>query len=1840
MPDYIDQLFDANKPQEPSGPAGAELESALIKDNEELVAAQQPQQTKVLKPQQSPVQTRQQVRGGQDMIQTGAKWVERNIGIPLEDTIDNLFQGNKRTPDQVARDRAKRDQDMAGQLGQQKTINDLPGPAKAALAPVIETGRTIAGAATGAAESTLNTLEFAADLGRAINPFAHLAGIPEKDNVFSNKYEWARWDLGRSEVGAQTGPGKVAQDILEFAALAAGTGGFGTLKGLPSLLKSTPGVLGKTGLLLKSGGYQALRSSPAELAIALRGEGGLSNTLREAGLPEWATPLAVDENDSGVTLAAKGLVESGLIGLPLSMAADAIEPLFKGRRMFAALKQGGATDEDATTQSIREVQESLRDTLPNAQSARVDISQYQDAVQISTEANPQGAWRTLPVPQEALTTGRPISTQYISGVLDANGELHGITGLEIAEVGEWNTFAQRMAQEGVTNFSVYRRRPGQDLDDALEALGYREVATSSPSWDDVSSRGLQGYANQEELATHGPRVSHYVLDPNADFPSRTHFASLEQGLEYQRTLARDVPDLDLGSITRLEEVRRLPPEQQLIWYDRQANPPSFYDLGVGAQIAREGRAVRIQQLANGSKVKFLFTEQRQGLSQDSLLNPIPTIEVEFGVTGQRGIENYGKHVVTWFNRVARDEIAPGTVLINTPATNGYGRGRSAAQVRREAIDPEFRRRETLYRRAGFSPGIMDREGRTVQYAVVRHSPTGSGKFLEPLRVELDQRRSHDYFANIGDVHQQILAQRNPYRLAQEFLRISGNNTAARSAGVTRLMRNSSMGIPVTWDDTASVVPELFTAGTRDIGNITPDLTEFISYMDSRLRNGVEGGRVMDPFTNTQITEGYAVAIDGVELTDFSQEAVDSFFARNSQIFTRTDTALEGIVRDGALVIRPVRLIDDATEAVGLGVLFDQPFIARASDGRQSPTYGIDNLRFTQGQHLASTYGVPVEPRLVTPTEALADQLATQSLMNGRRMSRRTVTQAQIRQIATATSEGAGNLLRRMVQQNPIDLTELSEISRRTEEEIVMDAWRGMQDALDENFNVDLTQLLTQDVAGDTLLSRAGIVQVRGLMQELANQMYESAGPIMQMIDNNVDAVPAFSRLADNLKALMRIHKVSANVYGNMLRAYQIPIPLLGGVQISVPGRALSPEALARELRNADEALDGIVRRMADADPEARQAGFRLLNALVMAEGDVSKMATLGKWMDKLAWGKGLSIFYNSILSGPKTQLTNLVSNAVNTVYRPIAAATGGNAAVKKAAAASFHNFQQTIFDSFDVAWRSMKDGAVNEGDKGILQAAQADLQLQILRKSAEVSDDLGFKAGVGFLDMMDNISRNPWLSWPSKFLTGGDEFFKTMVSRMEYNSRTMMKAIEEAQGSDEPVKDVFERLYRDNYDRTFDPDTGKILDDDLLDISKEVTFQTDLEGAAKAFGDFITEVPALRIFFPFVKTGHNIMVYAGTHVPVLGRYLSEYKAVMAGEDEYAKAVMRGRQAWGTMLVLGASLAAHNGMITGNGPPDPEERKLWLLQHPARSIRVGDKWVDYSRIEPYGWILSSVADLYDMTQRGRLSEDRGKYLAGYLTYAIAANFTNKSYMQGVVPLGKLLTPGWQGIDVLTKLPVDTINSLLPLAGVRSTVANMLTPYQQEYNETLDRSLFRGSGGLAKLGSPMYDWLDSSMVENPNGGFNALNPIAIRSRKSDVVRDALEDIGFDNSVISKTLSGVKLQREHRSRMQQLMGQSNLHKELKAWVTNPNFGPAVKDFKARLAAGERVYKDNEPFYNEIVRIILRHRDNAVAQVRQEFPELQQDIRERQILKDSQRRPQVDVSTIDLDRIVNMPK
>ena len=77
---------------------------------------------------------------------------------------------------------------------------------------------------------------------------------------------------------------------------------------------------------------------------------------------------------------------------------------------------------------------------------------------------------------------------------------------------------------------------------------------------------------------------------------------------------------------------------------------------------------------------------------------------------------------------------------------------------------------------------------------------------------------------------------------------------------------------------------------------------------------------------------------------------------------------------------------------------------------------------------------------------------------------------------------------------------------------------------------------------------------------------------------------------------------------------------------------------------------------------------------------------------------------------------------------------------------------------------------------------------------------------------------------------------------------------------------------------------------------------------------------------------------------------------MKGTDENAKAVMRGREALGAMVITTGVGMAATGVMTGNGPVDPQKRKAWLKTHQPQSIKVGNTWVSYGSVEPLNTVL--------------------------------------------------------------------------------------------------------------------------------------------------------------------------------------------------------------------------------------------------------------------------------------------
>lgn len=229
--------------------------------------------------------------------------------------------------------------------------------------------------------------------------------------------------------------------------------------------------------------------------------------------------------------------------------------------------------------------------------------------------------------------------------------------------------------------------------------------------------------------------------------------------------------------------------------------------------------------------------------------------------------------------------------------------------------------------------------------------------------------------------------------------------------------------------------------------------------------------------------------------------------------------------------------------------------------------------------------------------------------------------------------------------------------------------------------------------------------------------------------------------------------------------------------------------------------------------------------------------------------------------------------------------------------------------------------------------------------------------------------------------------------------------------------------------------------------AEEGTFTTALRPGSLGndFKAFLNRQPVLKFAVPFVQTPINIMLFAGQRIdavsvarwnletkvlPMVGRWTGNTKLI--GRDGSAFAASRTRflremasgdpklrsQAMGRMI-LGSSFAMMvgslgiQGLITGRGPSDPDQRKAlseagWL----PYSFKFGDTYVSYSRLDPFATIIGTIADIQDATRYlpDDKQEDLNELGMGLLV-SLANNLTNKTYLQGVSNLVQALSdPG--------------------------------------------------------------------------------------------------------------------------------------------------------------------------------------------------------------------------------------
>lgn len=794
----------------------------------------------------------------------------------------------------------------------------------------------------------------------------------------------------------------------------------------------------------------------------------------------------------------------------------------------------------------------------------------------------------------------------------------------------------------------------------------------------------------------------------------------------------------------------------------------------------------------------------------------------------------------------------------------------------------------------------------------------------------------------------------------------------------------------------------------------------------------------------------------------------------------------------------------------------------------------------------------IVPQAVSPTD-ITDAAVSQSKVayTGVRPTSKTIITPSSMKIIGASDRGQ-DLLRRFTKQDP-DLQRIAKESGRSVAEIRAEAAEVMA-----RFNGDPSSLGTEIVRGTEVYTDAGLVAAKTLIGDISSRLAETVVQVRRLGDNGMDSMPAVVKMVDEMKALLATYKYTSQVFGRSLNNFKIPAL---GIEVPNYFAKVTPDAVKTQVKESSEMLDQLVKDLASGDPAVRKNAEVMAGRLALAGGDPALLRHATSYLGGVLMKSGLQTFYNSMLSGVKTQLVNNLSNAMNAFYRPAQAwmgsfwmESGKGKIQRKAAAATYAAMWQNISEAWKVAELVWKNGgnAINDGGKGLLRTSETAAELKLLETFAEQQGDPAFKWGVKMVSSLNAMVNNPLLDWPSRMLTTSDEFFKTFVARNEFNTRAWMEAAEmTGEAAGDQTQAMFEALLKKHADNAFDSTTGAILDEKLLKAAKESTYQTELAGMAGNFARLVEGIPLLRVFFPFIKTGHNIMVYTVEHVPGLNRFLVEYDKVMKSGDELAIAQMKGREATGAFVIGTAGMLAITGHLTGNGPSDPEQKKAWLRNNKVRSIKIPgtEVWIDYSRFEPFNMILGAVGDTFQAVRDKELSEDQAEYLMGHLAYTISANLTQKSYYSGLIPFAQILQPNQTAAKKFQQISAETLNNILPYAGMRRNLANLMNPYMMEFANEMERLKFQASGGLLNTGAARYDWLsnDGTPMYSPSGGGNAVWPYKIGFRKEDPVRDELEDIGLEVSDLGLR-SGVELTPVMIGMITKEMGSGELYKKIK--------------------------------------------------------------------------------------------
>lgn len=515
--------------------------------------------------------------------------------------------------------------------------------------------------------------------------------------------------------------------------------------------------------------------------------------------------------------------------------------------------------------------------------------------------------------------------------------------------------------------------------------------------------------------------------------------------------------------------------------------------------------------------------------------------------------------------------------------------------------------------------------------------------------------------------------------------------------------------------------------------------------------------------------------------------------------------------------------------------------------------------------------------------------------------------------------------------------------------------------------------------------------------------------------------------------------------------------------------------------------------------DAVESGPGVFNVLAEA-------ATKPKLRDKLT-----ELWVNSLLSGPQTHAVNVTSNTLTALAQVPEHLTAAALGAPRRALDRFKGRNTDAVTMTEVGARTF----------GLLQGAKEGLRLfrQSLR-TGEPSDLVAKVEGQG----MKAISgvKGEIVRIPTRLLTAEDELFKGIARRMELNGEAVRIARKEglkgeaakqriAELSSMPTPEMLERS---------------------MDYARYLTFQRKLGPTASKIAAITQDQPFLKLFLPFVRTPTNLLKFAverSPAAPLLKEWRKDFAAGGASRD-----LAIARAALGTGLGMAIYELALQGKITGTAPTDKSKaRLLYADGFQPYSIRVGDKWYSYKRLDPFSTTLGVAADLALLPEG--MSERQREEQTTLLVASIMGNLANKTWLSGVSDMiGTIEDPERNADRMMQRLA----GSLAVPTGA-SQVARVLDPTARK-TETMGDAVQARIPGLTDGLMPKRDVWGREIVSEGGVGPDIISPIYTSTAKDDPVNQELAKAGVSIGLPQRRVGGVELSPEDYDRYHAVSGQ----------------------------------------------------------------------------------------------------